>query len=101
MNDKIQKDIFGNEIKDEEGINKIEDHWIDMPEFIAKERQKPYKVALIKFRNEEDFKKFSKLLREHIFNGDLSWGTIKRKVRTAWYPPFEKSNDYRYIDDEE
>ena len=97
---KTQVDLFGEKVKPKE-INKIEDHWINMPEYNNKNREKPMKIAIIKFRNEDDFTKFSKLAREHIFNGDLYWGSYKKNVRVAWYPPFDRASNYAYVDEDD
>lgn len=95
----VQTNLFGEKVK-EKKINKIEDHWINMPEYNNVNRQKPMIVAMIKFRNKEDFKKFSKLTRKHVFNDNLHWGNFKKNVRVAWYPPFDKASNYVYVDED-
>lgn len=94
-----QTDLFGGKVK-EKAINKIEDHWINMPEYNNVNRQKPVIIAMFRFRNKEDFTEFSKLAREHIFSGNLHWGSFKKNVRVAWYPPFDKASNYVYVDEE-
>lgn len=102
MNEKIiQTDIFGKKIKEKE-VNKIEDHWINMPEYNNVNRKKPVIIAIFKFKNKEDFKKFNKLVREHIYNGkQIHYGRFKENVRVTWYPKLEQASKYVYKDEDD
>ncbi len=96
-----QIDLFGEKVEEKE-VNKIEDHWINMPEYNNVNRQKPAIVALFKFKSKEDFTKFNKLMKASIWNGEqLYYGRFKENVRSIWFPPLEKASKYVYVDDEE
>lgn len=71
-----------------------------MPEYNNINRQKPEIIAIFKFRNKEDFTKFSKLVRKSVFSGNLYWGSFKKNVRVAWYPPFKRASEYVYKDED-
>lgn len=93
-----QIDIFGKTVK-EKKINKIDEHWIDMPEYISNDISKPQKIAIIKFRNEKDFDEFNSLLKKYIFKSKFQWGTYKTNVKTLWFPPPIRPKDYAYVDE--
>lgn len=89
-------DLFGNEevIKKE---NNWEEHWIGMPEYNNVESLPPFITATFKFRNQEDFELFNKLLKEHLYNGEKVFDGMQRKdVKSTWFPLNEKANKYRY-----
>jgi len=91
----VQTDLLGNIIKEPE-VNKIEDHWIDMPEYINEDLPSPKIITIVKFRNKKDFKEFNKLLKEHIYKKNLMFGRYKPNVLTLWYPPLESPSNYVY-----
>lgn len=95
-----QLDLFGNKAK-EKSINKIDDHWIDMPEFNSKDKSKPFKIAIIKFRNEKDFDRFNKLVKKRVFKKVFQWGSYKSNVKIAWYPAREQPKHFAYVNEED
>lgn len=86
--------LLDDEISIEEQIessDKWEDHWIDMPEF-EQEDDSPHRKLIVSFRNEEDFKMFSKLINQN----------LTKKTKSIWYPELEKEKIFlkRWIDEE-
>jgi len=80
--------------------NEWQKEWKDMPEFINVSKEKPYIIVNLKFRNQEDFDIFHKLLKEHIYKTDKIFDGMQKKFeKTAWYPLNEKSNNLIYIDE--
>lgn len=54
--------------------------WVGMPEFIQEKTEKPYTEIKIRFRNEEDLKKFSKIVEQ----------TLTKKTKSIWFPKIER-----------
>jgi len=102
MTDKIiQTNLFGEKVK-EKKLNKIEDHWINMPEYNSSDKSKPLKIAIFKFRSEDDFNKFNRIIKKYLFVDDkLHWGSYKSNVKTIWYPPNITPSKYAYIDEKD
>jgi len=67
-------------------------HWKGMPEF-KQEDNGPWKTIKMHFRNEEDFKEFSK----------LTGNNLSKKTKSAWYPKLEitKNALLRWIEDDD
>lgn len=72
--------------------NEWKDHWKDMPEFDMKDLSS-YKSVIVHFRNEEDFKKFEKLINQKLVK-------TNQKI-TTWFPEMEKRirSNLRYTDE--
>ena len=69
-----------------------EDAWKGMPEY-KQEAKKPYREMTIKFRNEDDFIEFCKMIDQK----------FSEKTKWAWYPKLEINRliDLRWVDDED
>ena len=67
-------------------------HWKGMPEF-KQEENGQWKTIKMHFRNEEDFKEFSK----------LTGNNLSKKTKSAWYPKLEitKNALLRWIEDDD
>ena len=67
-------------------------HWKGMPEY-KQEDNGPWKTIKMHFRNEEDFKEFSK----------LAGNNLSKKTKSAWYPKLEitKNALLRWIEDDD
>lgn len=88
------KDLFGNETS-----NNIDELYIGMPEYNNEKQKDPLITATFKFRSEEDFEEFKKLLKTHIYNGVKPFDGMQKKDRKqAWYPHKEKASKYFYVD---
>jgi ParB family chromosome partitioning protein len=59
-------------------VNNIEDEFKGMPEF-EQEDLSAFKTIKVHFKNEEDLKKFSKLIKQ----------TVALNTKSIWYPPAE------------
>jgi hypothetical protein len=68
-----------------------EDEWTDMPEYVTNKIE-PYRMVIMRFRNQEDVDKFQKLIDQG----------MTRETKSLWYPKlvFNESIKYRYLDDE-
>lgn len=84
---------------DKEDIkNNWKEHYIDMPEYNNIKEEKPFIEAVFKFRNQEDFNEFNRLLKLHLYNNQKIFDGMQRKnKKSTWYPLKEKANKYRYI----
>ena len=67
-------------------------HWKGMPEY-KQDDNGPWKTIKMHFRNEEDFKEFSK----------LTGNNLSKKTKSAWYPKLEitKNALLRWIEDDD
>ncbi len=93
---KKQESLFEN--IDDFDIQRSE--WVDMPEYNNVVEEEPLITATFKFKTEEDYNKFKKLVQEFIYSGDKVFDGMQRYERkTTWYPHKEKSNKYSYIDE--
>ena len=54
-------------------------HWKDMPEFVNEENQ-PYKMIRVRFRTEEDYKEFSKMIDQ----------PLSPKTKSIWHPALDR-----------
>lgn len=72
-------------------------HWKGMPEF-EQEDKKTYKTIYLHFRNEEDFKEFSKKYKQ-VMDDDQN---VTPKTKSMWYPHLDKTANslLRWIEDE-
>lgn len=66
------------------------EEWIDMPEYVQ-EKQKPHAQIIVRFRNEEDLKKFAGLVEQNLTN----------KTKSIWYPELIRGihTEKRYVDE--
>jgi hypothetical protein len=77
--------------------NDWEEHYVDMPEYNNHEQSPPFIVVRFKFRTQEDFDSFNKLIKTHLYNGEKVFDGMQRKNdKSAWYPPTAKASKYRY-----
>ena len=71
MEKKNQDSLF--ESADMETV--AEKEWVDMPEYVS-EKKKPYTKINVRFRNNEDLKKFAKLIEQNLTD----------RTQTVWFP---------------
>ncbi len=71
MEKKNQDSLF--ESADMETV--AEKEWVDMPEYVS-EKKKPYTKINVRFRNNEDLKKFAKLIEQN----------LNETTQTVWFP---------------
>ena len=77
--------------------NDWKQEWVGMPEYNNVEATPPSITATFKFRNENDFIEFNKIIKEHAYGGDKPFDGMQRKdVKSTWYPLKEKAKVYRY-----
>ena len=94
---KKQESLFEN--IDDFDIQRSE--WVDMPEYNNVVEEEPLITATFKFKTEEDYNKFKKLVQEFIYKGDRIFngmGDVTTK-KSTWYPAKERPNKYLYIDE--
>ena len=71
--------------------------WVGMPAYDNIEVAPPAITATFKFRNEEDFQEFNRLIREHIYGGQRVFdGTQRKDVKSTWYPLNVRGSEYQY-----
>jgi hypothetical protein len=91
-------DLFGNEVKTD--TNNWENEWVGMPEYNNYEQKPPFITATFKFRNQQDFDKFYKFVKENLYNNEKPFDGMQRKdVKSTWFPLNEKPNKYLYTDE--
>ena len=89
------KDLFNSEQQSE---NKWADHYVGMPEYNNIKQDEPLITATFKFRTQEDFDLFNKLIKEHLYNNEKVFdGMQKKTIKSAWFPANEKASKYKYI----
>ena len=68
-----------------------EDEWTDMPEYISHKKE-PYRMIIMRFRNQDDVDKFEKLIEQNVTS----------ETKSLWFPKlvFNESIKYRYLDDD-
>jgi hypothetical protein len=64
--------------------------WKDMPEFIQ-EKQRPYKMLIVRFETKEDYEDFQKRIEQKLTD----------KTKSIWHPELERGehSDKRYVDE--
>ncbi len=68
-----------------------------MPEYNNIDVPGPEITATFNFKNKEDYDKFHKLIKKHLYGGKKVFDgmqSVDKKV--TWYPLREKANKYRY-----
>lgn len=81
-------------------INSAKEEWKDMPEYNNVKREEPFITATFKFKNQEDFDLFNKLIKEHLYNGKKAFDGMQRKtVKSTWFPLTERASNYIYTDE--
>jgi hypothetical protein len=91
MSDK-QPNLFGG--FDE---NFWESEWIGMPEYSNILEPEPFITATFKFRNQEDFDEFNRLIKEHLYEGEKPFdGNQRKTVKSTWFPLKIKARKFRY-----
>jgi hypothetical protein len=65
--------------------------WKDMPEFVQEKQHKEYSKIILRFRNEQDLKDFSTLIKQN----------INKKTKSIWYPQLIRglNSHLRYSDE--
>lgn len=77
--------------------NDWKEHYIDMPEYNNVKQDDPFIVATFKFRCQEDFDHFNKVIKEYLYDGEKVFDGMQRKdKKSAWYPLNEKASKYKY-----
>jgi len=69
-----------------------ETEWIGMPEYTSNKLE-AYKTLVIRFRNEEDYQEFAKIIEQ----------TLTKETKSIWFPkliPYDHKSD-QYIDENE
>ena len=81
----IEDDLFGGELDPS-----WKDHWKNMPEYVQGDLS-PHRVIYVRFRNDEDVKKFEKLMEQK----------ITENQKTIWFPYAEPRtvSNLRYVDE--
>ena len=88
------KDLFGNEIFTE---NQWEEEWKNMPEYNNINQPAPFITATFKFKNQDDYDNFHKLIKQHLYNGKKVFdGMQSKEKKQAWFPLKEKASKYQY-----
>lgn len=87
----MQDKLFGEE------ENNWEEHWVGMPEYDNVKQSPPLITATFKFRTEEDYQLFNKLIKKHLYNGEKVFDGMQRvEAKQAWFPLKEKASKYVY-----
>lgn len=78
--------------------NDWKEHYIGMPEYNNIKEDKPFIEATFKFRSQDDFDEFNRLLKTYLYNNEKIFDGMQRKdKKSTWYPLKEKANKYRYL----
>ena len=73
-------------------------HYKNMPEYNNIKKPEPFITAVFKFKNQDDFDLFHKIIKEHLYGGKKVFDGMQRKDRkSAWFPLNEKASKYEYI----
>ena len=76
--------------------------WSDMPDYDNWTEADPAITAMFKFRNEEDFEKFKKLVSQFVYDGAKVFdGNQQITKKQAWYPHNEQPRFWRYTSTEQ
>lgn len=69
--------------------NDLEKEWVDMPEFIQKDKQ-PVKKIIVSFESYEDVLEFAKIIGFKVTN----------KTKSIWFPVKQRDTpkEYAYVD---
>ena len=75
---------------DEEGNDdEFDPHreWEGMPEFIQEKKEDCYRKITIRFRNEDDYQEFSKLIGQN----------LTERTKSVWYPKLIRGADIQFL----
>ena len=87
-----QKEFFA------EDNQSIEDLYTDMPEYNNAKQPNAEITATFKFRNQEDYEKFHKLIKNHVYKTNKVFdGMQKKDKKQAWFPLKEKPSNFYYL----
>lgn len=93
---KIQPSLFDDNVD----VNDWREEWTGMPEYNNHEQDEPFITATFKFRSDEDFLLFNKLIKEHLYNGERPFDGMQRKdVKSTWFPLKDKPSKFVYKDE--
>lgn len=67
---------------EEEPTEEWKKHWIGMPSFIQEDNP-PFMKLIISFRNEQDYKDFSKLVDQ----------PLTMRTKSVWYPKLDREEN--------
>lgn len=85
------------ELFEENEFNKVEDHYIGLPEYNNIKIDKPFISATFKFRNQEDFDFFNNFLKQNLYKENKIFdGMQKKDIKSTWFPLNEKASKYLY-----
>lgn len=91
----MSKDLFGFEQSENE--NDWREHYVGMPEYNNVKQEEPFIVATFKFRNQEDFDKFYKHIKENLYDDAKVFDGMQGKYKkSTWFPLNIKANKFRY-----
>ena len=77
--------------------NDWREHYVGMPEYNNTKEPEPFIVATFKFKNQNDFDEFNKLIKQHLYDGQKVFDGMQRKeAKSAWYPLRDKPSKYRF-----
>lgn len=72
-------------------------HWVGMPEYDNKQLADALITVTLKFKTQEDFEEFNRLLKTEIYQCNKVFDGMQRKTKKqAWFPLLEKGSDYEY-----
>jgi hypothetical protein len=81
--------------------NKVEDHYIGMPEYSNINEDGPFIIATFKFRNQKDYDYFHSVVKKELYSGEKVFdGMQSKEKKQAWFPLKEKASMYYYGDRE-
>ena len=79
-------------------MEEILKEWINMPEYNNIKEPDPFIEAKFKFKNQEDYDEFHKLIKKYLYNDQKVFdGMQKKDKKYAWYPLKPKAKLYKYV----
>lgn len=93
MKDK-QLNLFDNQ----SNCNDWKEHYVGMPEYNNTKEPEPFIIATFKFKSQNDFDEFNKLIKEHLYDGQKVFDGMQRKeAKSAWYPLRPKASKFKFL----
>lgn len=75
-----------------------EKEWNGMPEYNNEKSKEPFITATFKFRNQEDFEKFNKFLRESLYDNEKVFDGMQTKTKkSTWFPLNAKASKFKVV----
>lgn len=78
--------------------NTWQQEWRGMPEYINEKTIEPEQTAIFKFKSNEDFERFMKVVKKELYNDQRVFdGKQLKNLKSAWFPLPSRPSEHIYV----